>query len=208
MKYCKNELVARMDADDISRIGRCEAQVKYLQKHTKVDIVGGNIEEFIGDVSNVVAKRLVPTTNMEIKKYMRKRCPFNQMTVMFRKSAVINAGGYRDWFCNEDYYLWIRMMESGCRFGNMGNVLVDVRVGEDMYRRRGGWKYFKSEFKLQKYMLQRNIIGCGTFFLNVTKRFIVQVMLPVNVRGWVFKTFARAKPSREINGSSKREYHG
>ncbi|MCM1458709.1 MAG: glycosyltransferase [Bacteroides sp.] len=191
LKFCKNELVARMDTDDISMPDRCEKQIKYIKKHAKTDIVGGDIAEFIEDINSPIAKRLVPITNTKIKKYMKTRCPFNHVTVMFKKSAVIKAGGYRDCFWNEDYYLWIRMYECGCRFGNIGNILVNVRVGEDMYRRRGGWKYFKSEMMLQHYMLQRKIIDIGTFLLNSTKRFIVQVILPTKIRGWFFRMFAR-----------------
>ena len=116
----------------------------------------------------------------------------NQMTVMFKKSVYERAGGYIDWYQDEDYYLWIRMFETGAVFANTGTLLVNVRVGKDMYKRRGGWKYFKSERRLQKYMLKHKIIGFGTYLINVTKRFIVQVLLPNKVRGWVFKKFARS----------------
>ena len=190
VELCKNEVVALMDADDVSLPNRFEEQIKYF-KQEKIDIVGGDISEFIGDESNVVAYRNVPTTDSEIKEYMKKRCPFNQMTVMFRKSIYEKAGGYIDWYCDEDYYLWLRMMQNGGIFANTGSVLVNVRVGADMYRRRGGMKYFKSEAKLQKYMLQNKIINVPTYICNVVKRLIVQVLLPNRLRGWVFQKFAR-----------------
>ena len=101
------------------------------------------------------------------------------------------AGGYVDWYCDEDYYLWLRMALADMRFANVSDDLVNVRVGKEMYRRRGGMKYFKSEAKLQKWMLQRKIIGFGTYLINVTKRLIVQVLLPNRLRGWVFRKFAR-----------------
>ena len=96
-----------------------------------------------------------------------------------------------DWFWNEDYYLWIRMWIKGCCFANTGSVLVDVRTGKDMYFRRGGIKYFKSEKGLQDLMLEKNLINRGTYFANVMKRLIVQVLLPNSIRGWVFRKFAR-----------------
>ena len=130
---------------------------------------------------------------MDIKEYMKKRCPMNQMTVMFKKSSVEKVGGYLDWYCDEDYYLWIRMAIANMTFANMADTLVYVRVGEQMYQRRGGRKYFKSEAKLQKYMREHGIIGFGTYTVNVTKRFIVQILLPNKIRGWVFKKFARKK---------------
>lgn len=187
---CRNDVVALMDADDISLPNRFEEQIKYLEQD-KIDIVGGNISEFIGDENNIVAYRKVPLTDSEIKEYMKKRCPFNQMTVMFRKAIYEKAGGYIDWYCDEDYYLWLRMMQKGAVFANTGSILVNVRVGADMYRRRGGIKYFKSEAKLQKYMFDNKIIGFATYVMNISKRLIVQVFMPNSIRGWVFKKFAR-----------------
>ena len=112
---------------------------------------------------------------------------------MFRKQAVLNAGNYLDWFWNEDYYLWVRMMISKCRFANLPEVLVNVRSGEEQYARRGGIKYFKSEVGIQRYMLDNQIINFfwGGYLINVAKRLIVQVLLPNKIRGWVFRTFAR-----------------
>lgn len=191
LKVCRNELVARMDTDDISKPERCEVQLHYFEQHPETDIVGGDIAEFIGDETNIIGKRMVPQTNAEIREYMKKRCAFNHMSVMYKKTAVGAAGGYQDWFWNEDYYLWIRMWLNGAVFGNTGTVLVNVRTGEEMYQRRGGKKYFKSEKGLQDYMLEHRMIGFGTYAMNVSKRFIVQEMLPNSVRGWVFRKFAR-----------------
>lgn len=193
VEHCSHELIARMDSDDVALPTRFEEQLTFFSEHPEADIVGGDITEFIDSEENIVAKRCVPASHDEIMEYMKRRCAFNHMTVMYKKSAVQNAGGYLDWFWNEDYYLWIRMMEKNCSFANTGTVLVNVRTGRDMYRRRGGMKYFKSEAGLQKYMLQKHIIGLGTYLSNWVKRFIVQVLLPNRVRGWVFRKLARSK---------------
>lgn len=188
---CTNEFVALMDADDISCSDRFEKQIRVFSNDENLDIVGGNITEFIGEPNNIVAKRDVPSDDNNIKEYMKKRCPMNQMTVMFKKSSVERVGGYIDWYCDEDYYLWLRMALSNMKFANVQEPLVNVRVGKEMYQRRGGRKYFASEAKLQKYMLKNGVIGFGTYFMNVSKRLIVQVLLPNKIRGWVFKKFAR-----------------
>ena len=160
-------------------------------KKKQCDICGGDISEFIGESDNVVGKRSVPQSDAEIKEYMKTRCAMNHVSVMFKRETVLAVGNYIDWFWNEDYYLWIRMQLANCRFANTGTVLVNVRSGEDMYRRRGGDKYFKSEKGLQDYMLAHGMIGRGTYCVNVLKRFIVQKVLPNTLRGWVFRTFAR-----------------
>lgn len=193
IETCTHELVALMDADDISLPTRFEKQLAVMTAESAPSIVGGNIAEFIGDATNIVAYRNLPSKGKELVAYLKKRCPFNQMTVMFKKSDVQRVGGYLDWFCNEDYYLWLRMHLAGMTFANIPEVLVNVRVGKDMYKRRGGWRYFKSEAKLQNYMRTNKIIGLPTFLMNVAKRFVVQVLLPNSLRGYVFKKFARAR---------------
>lgn len=192
LSICRNELIARMDTDDISMPDRCEKQLKAFRKNPNLSIISGRIDEFINTPDNIVGSRIVPSTHAENMEYLKKRCPINHVAAMFKKSAVLEAGGYIDWFWNEDYYLWIRMAEHGCIFENIQDSLVLVRVGVEMYRRRGGKKYFDSEVGLQKYMLQKKLIGPGTYFMNVMTRLIVQRMMPNWLRGWVFRKFARS----------------
>lgn len=189
----KNELIARMDSDDISLPNRFEIELEMFAQTPTLDIVGGNISEFIDVEENVVAHRVVPCIDNDIKEYMKKRCPLNHVSVMYKKAAVLKSGGYMDLFWNEDYYLWIRMAECGCVFANTGTILVNVRTGADMYKRRGGKNYFKSEKFLQKYMLNHGMIGKTTYLQNIGKRWIVQCAMPSAMRGWVFKKFARKR---------------
>ncbi len=193
---CTYNYIALMDADDISVSSRFEKQLLYIQNHPKTSVVGGEITEFINsenprDISNCAGKRIVPLKDKDIKVYMKKRCPMNQVTVMFKKKDIAEVGGYIDWYCEEDYYLWIRLALAGKIFGNVSDNLVNVRVGSDMYRRRGGIEYFKSEKKLQRYMLNKKMIGFGRYFINVLERFILQILMPNSLRGWLFKKLAR-----------------
>lgn len=192
LEQCKYDIVALMDADDICVDTRFEQELKLLME-SGADIVGGDIAEFVVDTQQAVGLRNVPCVDDEIKEYMKKRCPFNQMTVMFKRKAYDTAGGYLDWYCDEDYYLWIRMMLSGAKFTNTGTVLVYARVGEEMYQRRGGMKYFRSEAKLQKLMLDKGIIGFGRYAINVSERLVLQVLLPNKLRGFVWQKLARKK---------------
>ncbi len=193
LQNCTNNLVALMDADDISYAYRFEKQLEIFKKNPNISVVGSMITEFIDDPNNIITKRIVPSEDIEIKKFMKKRCPINQMSVMFKKSVIEKAGNYIDWYNEEDYYLWIRLALIGAEFYNINDVLVNVRIGPEMYQRRGGVKYFFSEYKLQKYLYENNIIKLGLFLVNVIQRFIVQIVLPNKIRGFVFQVFAREK---------------
>lgn len=195
VKNATHELIARMDSDDVSVSTRFEEHLKYFEINPGIDIVGGDITEFIGEENNIVGKRSVPVSNDSIREYMKTRCAMNHVSVMYKKKSVESAGGYQDWFWNEDYYLWIRMWLNGAVFANTGSVLVNVRVGEEMYQRRGGSKYFESEKGLQDYMLKNKMINHSTYIKNVAKRLIIQKLMPNKLRGWVFRTFARKKVS-------------
>ena len=190
---CTNELVAIMDADDICTRNRFEKQIEAFHDYPDSDIVGGMITEFIDTPDNVVGKRIVPLEDSEIKEYMQRRCPMNLVTVMFKKSSIEKVGGFIDWYCEEDYYLWLRMALANMKFRNVDDVLVNVRVGKEMYQRRGGVKYFKSEAKLQKYMLDNKIIGCPRYLISVTERLILQVLMPNKMRSFIFQKLARSK---------------
>lgn len=185
------DLVAIMDSDDIALPNRFEKQLEYLECHPDISVVGGFISEFVDAVDNAVSRRIVPQNDVDIKKYLKSRCPMNLVTIMARKSDIIAVGGYQEWFCEEDYYLWIRLTLAGCKFYNIPEVLVNVRVGKDMYNRRGGWQYFKSESSLQRYMYCNNIISFPRYLYNVCGRFIIQVAMSNRMRSFVYKKIFR-----------------
>ena len=189
--HCSHDLIALMDADDLSVPTRFEKQLRYMAEHPETAVVGGYIHEFVGKPEHCVGKRIVPLNDADIKQYMQKRCPMNQVTVLFRKEDVAAVGGYIDWYCEEDYYLWLRLALAGKRFGNVDENLVNVRVGEEMYQRRGGLRYFQSEAKLQGYMLKHHLISVPRYLINVAERLVLQVLMPNRLRGWVFQKFAR-----------------
>lgn len=201
--HCSNELVALMDADDISLKNRFELQLAKFKSVRKVDVVGGQITEFIDQPENITGKRIVPKRDDEIKSFMKKRCPMNQVSVMFRKSFYDKVGGYIDWFCEEDYYLWIRMAEAGGKFANVPETLVNVRIGNAMSERRGGWKYFFSETKIQKYMLLKRIISFPRFLYNIVLRFGGEILLPNKFRTLLFKVLRSSVKTEKNNLKSK-----
>ncbi len=191
MKVCDYELIARIDTDDVCVKCRCEKQLKVFEEHPEFSVVGSNMSEFIDDTDNVVAIREVPEHHEDICKYLKKRCPFNHITVMLKKSAVMRAGGYEHWLYDEDSFLWIRMYLSGAVFYNIQEVLASARVGKDMYKRRGGLTYYKSERDLFKYMYDNKIINFFELQKEKAIRFILYVLMPNGIRGFLFRKLAR-----------------
>lgn len=192
MKYCNNELVARMDSDDISRPNRCEKQLGVFATHPNVSICSAVIEEFTKEIEVIEARRVLPEENNDIVTFAKKRNPFNHPCVMYKKSAVENAGGYQDFYLLEDYYLWVRMIQNGAIGYNLQEPLLWMRAGSDMYKRRSGWKYAKSQKALFMYMLDSGFIGKGQYIKSVVIRGISSIT-PNWLRECMYKTVLRKR---------------
>ena len=153
LKLCRNELVARMDSDDISRPERCEKQLELFERYSDISLSSGAVSEFIDDLADPTGKREVPITDEEIRIFSRKRNPMNHPCVMFKKSAVEHSGGYKETYhLFEDYYLWVRMLMKGFKARNTKDVLLDMRSPTDMYLRRGGKKYADDMLRFHQWM--------------------------------------------------------
>jgi glycosyltransferase involved in cell wall biosynthesis len=143
LKHCKNELVAKMDADDVAVPNRLELQLAEFKKDSKLVLLGGQIAEFSGDVENIVSYRRVPTTAKAIRQFARRRSPFNNQTVMYKKSAVLSVGGYPKLNRAEDYYLFSKLIVEGYKVKNLSSVLVLFRLDDNAIERRRTWKHTK-----------------------------------------------------------------
>lgn len=184
--HCKNELVARMDTDDICRSDRFELQLREFEQNPKLDICGSHIAEFDEAPDKIVAKRIVPLDDEAIKKYQKKRDGFNHMTVMYKKTSVINAGNYQSCLLMEDSLLWANMFVNGCIAKNIDECLVFARIGKDMFERRGGLNYFKKYKRGRKRIYKTGFISWWNYQYTVVIQFII-AMLPNKIRGYVFK---------------------
>ena len=192
IKHCRHELVARMDSDDISRVDRCERQLKMFQNDPGVSVVSGIVEEFTTSTDQIEARRVPPKTQEEIITFAKKRNPFNHPCVMYKKTAVEAAGGYQDFYLLEDYYLWIRMLQKGSQGYNLQEPLLWMRAGSDMYKRRAGWKYAKSQKALFKYMKDSGFISGSQYIKSVAVR-TASSITPNCLREFMFKRAMRKK---------------
>lgn len=144
LKKCKNNLVTRMDTDDISLEERCERQLEEFKKNPDLSIVGTWTNEFYDEPSNIVTSRVVPTEHEDIIKFSRRRSPFNHPTVMYKKTAVLGCGGYQDVPRKEDIDLFVRMLHAGSVSKNIPEPLLLFRSNKDSYKRRKTWTNCKS----------------------------------------------------------------
>lgn len=160
---CKNELVARMDSDDIAYPERCEKQLAVFCAHPEISICSGTVEEFSASPEIVDVRRVLPETNAEIIRFAKKRNPFNHPCVMYKKSAVEAVGSYMDFYLLEDYYLWLRMLMAGYQGYNLQEPLLHMRAGSEMYKRRAGWRYAQTQAALFGFMREAGFIGRGQY---------------------------------------------
>lgn len=184
--HCKHELVARMDTDDICRKDRFELQLIEFARSDKLDVCGSHILEFEDDITNIVAQRKVPLLDKEIKKYQKRRDALNHVAVMFKKSKVLEAGNYQSCMLMEDTLLWANMFNAGAQAMNIDDYLVYVRIGKDMYERRGGLAYFRKYKNGRRKVRDTGFIGFWDYYYTLLVQFIVAI-IPNKARGYVFK---------------------
>ena len=191
LEYCKNEYIARMDSDDISVPDRCEKQLEIFKKLQEISICSGTVQEFSDDINNIECLRILPQNNNEIIKFSKKRNPFNHPCVMYKKSSVKAVGSYQDFYLLEDYHLWIRMLMNGYKGYNLEDILLNMRAGNNMYKRRAGFKYVLSQIRLFKYMKENKYISNVQYIENCIIR-TLSTIVPAWFRKKNNKKFLRS----------------
>lgn len=185
-KYVSTKWIARMDTDDIAVPNRFELQLREVEKNPQLAVIGGQVDEFEGSIDNIVGKRIVPCSQVDIYKFIKWRSPFNHPTVMINKTMLEKVGGYENKGKLEDYFLWAKIIAKGYPVINLSQVLVHMRVDSGMYGRRGEVKNLKPILELKKYLLDNKIINkkemIFSSFLNITNIFV-----PVWLRKKIYK---------------------
>ncbi|MEI3598489.1 MULTISPECIES: glycosyltransferase [unclassified Oceanobacillus] len=194
LKHCKNELVARMDTDDISLPNRCKKQIEEFTTNPDLSIVGAMIDEFYDSPNNIVSSRKVPIKHEEIVKFMRRRSPFNHPAVMFKKNEVIRCGGYGAFRRKQDLDLFSRMINNGCKAANIDESLVLFRSNEDNFKRRKSWSYCKSYIDVQYAIWRRGHCSFLDYMYVVIGQMIMYIS-PMWFLKWLSNNFLRKNSS-------------
>lgn len=186
LEHCQYELVARMDADDVSTPDRFIRQFNFMIHHPDIDVLGGQIEEWDERLEFLLAKKTLPLSHNELLFFSKYRCPFNHPSVMFRKKKIKDAGGYP---CKklEDNYLWINLLLKGSKFSNLNSVIVKMRA-DKMLKSRRGLSVLLPELKLQKYLYDCGINNLSEMMVNCAIRTVLR-LLPHRFRLFMYKTF-------------------
>ena len=188
LKHCSYELVARMDTDDICKPRRFERQIQAFAENPEIDVCSSWIDEFEKDIRNIESQRRLPERHEQIARYAKSRCPVNHPVVMYRKSRVMEVGGYYGF--PEDSHLWVKLLMNGARFHNLQESLLWFRISKDMFKRRGGWKYAKDDLLSQWRFHQEGFLSFPEFLKNIMIRGTVRIM-PNGIRTWVYKKLLR-----------------
>jgi glycosyltransferase involved in cell wall biosynthesis len=191
LNKCSNELIFRMDTDDIALPERFEKQINAFKKNPKLVIVGSSIKEFNNIPGDLNQMRITALSSFEIEKNKLSRNPFNHMTVAFKKFEIESVGGYLDLPGYEDYYLWLRLLQKYKNCGyNIKEPLVYARVGNNMISRRQGYLFFQREYFFQKQLLKDKITNNKIFIKNLIIRGLPR-FLPTSILDKFYTLFLR-----------------
>ena len=149
LKIAKGEYIARMDADDISLPERFQTQVDFLDKHPDYMVVGTAMIPF--DAQGKKAARYMKTQPQA--RDLVSRSPFAHATIMMRKSAYTQLGGYtvsKRTRRGQDYDLWFRFFALGEKGYNLQEPLYLVLEDSNSFKRR--------TFETRMYSVQTKLI--------------------------------------------------
>ena len=190
LRECKNELVARMDTDDIAKRDRCERQLLEFEKNPELDLIGSSVDEFYHSPSEIVSRRVVPQKHEDIYEFAKRRSAFNHPTVMYKKSKVLAVGGYGDLRRNQDVDLFGRMLFSGCIAANIEESLLYFRSNDALAKRRKSWENTKSYINTIKKFWKMGYASFGDY-ATVALAQTCMFLMPVRLQHWVYKKFLR-----------------
>ncbi|WP_421278794.1 glycosyltransferase [Aeromonas veronii] len=184
LQYCKHDLVARMDTDDISTPERFKLQVDFMLQNPEVAVSSGYIEEWDANFLSKLSCRTLPLTHDDIVRFAKVRSPISHPACIFRKSVILKVGGYERVY-PEDHLLWTRVLQGGHKMANLPSKLLLMRTGDDFITRRG-YIFLKGELASYKLMYNSNFLTLSEFLKVSILRSAVRLS-PKFIKLWLYK---------------------
>ena len=132
----EEEYVFRMDSDDICKIDRVSKQINFMKENENITIIGGAIEE-ITEGGFIKMTRTYPKSTAEAKKFIPKASIFAHPAVCFRKHFFDKGFRYSEQYrFSQDLALWYDALANGFEVSNIDDVVLQLRVAKDFYKRR------------------------------------------------------------------------
>lgn len=187
LSVASGEYIARMDHDDIALPDRFEQQVKFLDEHSKYDVVGGGVILY-DDFGNerAVLNNEYPTVRM-----MKSKIPFFHPTIMMRKSAYDKLGGYT--VCprttrGQDMDLWFRFFAQELKGYNLQFPILKYHDDINDYTKKNSLKCacrlsntMIIGFKINKFPLTSYIYALKPVFAAILpQKFVYWIHKKVN----------------------------
>jgi glycosyltransferase involved in cell wall biosynthesis len=194
LEEARADLVARMDADDVSHPERLARQLAYLRGHPDVAVVGSAIEVIDPD-GKPLGARDYPTDHAAIVSALRRYNAIAHPAVTFRKAAVTAAGGYRPTAHAgvEDYELWCRLAAAGARFANLPDALLRYRIHPAATKRQKLRDTIRGSIDV-KLTYWRRQFGVGDWLRVFAERCLLWLPASVVLRLFVAREYRKSKP--------------
>lgn len=184
--FCSEELIIRVDTDDINYSDRFKLQYEFMEKNKDICVSSGQVEEFTCNPNKIVSRRLIPLLHEELVVFAKRRSPMNHPAVIFRRSEIKALQGYPDIY-PEDYLLWWKIILSGGKIANLSETLVKMRTNESFFKRRG-FRFLRGELKLIRFLRRQGVLSRFEFTSLVIGRFILRASPPF-LRTFMYKNF-------------------
>lgn len=185
LKYCKHELVARMDTDDVALPDRFAKQVEFMVNNPGIAASSAVLEEWDQDFTSKQGRRVLPTEVDAVRVFARRRSPLSHPLAIFRKNVILEVGGYPPLRKAQDYALWSLLLSKGYKLANLSDVLLKMRTGNQMLDRRG-WEYFQNEYQLFKYQREIGFLSFADFWINTLGKAALRLS-PTFIKRTIYK---------------------
>jgi len=164
------DFIAILDSDDIAKAERIERQVGYLEAHPEISVLGTAIEVFHNNGTSKVIT--LPLTDSEIRKKLPFVFSIGHPAVMFRRSTIIDVGGYASGKCNLDFDLWLRLFrDKNIKFANLSEPLLKYRIhpnqikgSRESYATSAGMLLREALFRKSPRLFIASVLACLKMF--------------------------------------------